>query len=293
MTVSITLAGDLGKPATVLVEKISDALSGYLKPRQMIRVANAEAEVALIQAETQIQVNDLQRRAMQRFLDEEAKKQLNIEGITQKALPLLKEESSPQNVEDDWITNFFDKCRIISDEEMQRLWSSVLAGEANTPGTFSKRTVNLLSDLDKSDARLFTRLCGFSWKMGSFSTISPLVFDNRAEIYNRQDITFGSLGHLESLGLIRFNSITGFRYLKLGKACSASYYEKPLVLTFAKDSDNELEIGQVLLTKAGEELAPVCGSNPVEGFFDYVYDTWANQSYVPKRTTGPNAPTNS
>lgn len=291
MTVSLTIVGDLGKPATVLVEKISDALGGYFKPYQMVRIANAEAEVALIQTETQIQVNDLQRRAMQRFLDEEAKKQLNIEGITQKALPLLKEESSPQNVENDWITNFFDKCRIISDEDMQRLWSSVLAGEANTPSTFSKRTVNLLADLDKSDALLFTHLCGFGWRIGR--EICPLVFNNNDKVYHRHNINFDSLNHLESLGLLQFEPINYFKKLKIPMSLNVLYYGKVLKLTFPQEADNELEVGQVLLTKAGQELALVCGSSPVEGFFDYVYDKWANQSYVPKRTTESNAPTNS
>ena len=34
-------------------------------------------------------------------------------------------------MEEDWIANFFDKCRIVSDSEMQSLWARVLAGEAN------------------------------------------------------------------------------------------------------------------------------------------------------------------
>src|SRR5262249_38527571 len=136
--------GELTKPAIVLIEKISDAVGGVFKPYQIVRVARAEAEAEQIRTEAQIQVTDLHRRAMHRFLEEEAKRQSNIEEITRKALPSLEQESSPQNVEDDWITNFFDKCRIISDEDMQRLWSRVLAREANAPGTFSKRTVNLL-----------------------------------------------------------------------------------------------------------------------------------------------------
>ena len=155
--------GDLTKPATVLIEKISDAVGGIFKPHQIVRVAKAEAEAERFQAESQIQVTDLHRRAMLRFLEEEAKKQSNIEDITQKALPNLKEDSSPQKVEDDWITNFFDKCRIVSDDDMQKLWSQVLAGEANSPGAFSRKTVNLLADLDKSDAELFMRLCSFGW----------------------------------------------------------------------------------------------------------------------------------
>ena len=159
----IAKLGDLTKPATVLIEKISDAVGGVFKPYQIVRVAKAEAEADRLRAESQIQVTDLHRRAMHRFLEEEAKKQSNIEAITQNALPLLDDKSSPQNVSNDWITNFFDKSRIVSDSDMQTLWSRVLAGEANTPGAFAKRTVNLLGDLDKEDAALFMQLCGFAW----------------------------------------------------------------------------------------------------------------------------------
>jgi len=276
----IAKLGDLTKPATVLIEKISDAVGGVFKPYQVVRLAKAEAEAGLIRAESEIQVTDLHRRAMHRFVEEEAKLQSNIEGITQKAIPLLKDESSPQDVEDDWITNFFDKCRIVSDEEMQRLWSSVLASEANTPGAFSKRTVNLLADLDKSDAELFARLCGFGWMIGN---VVPLVFDTQAEIYERHGINFGSLSHLESLGLIQFNDISGFERLKLPKSFYVLYYMQPLELTLPKETDNRLELGKVLLTKAGQELAPVCDSHPIDGFFDFVYNRWSKQSYVQMR----------
>src|SRR6266542_4826978 len=88
-------------------------------------------------------------RAMHRFIEEEAHRQKNIEDITAKALPQLEEGAKPDAMEDDWVTNFFDKSRIVSDTQMQDLWSRVLAGEANTPGAYSKRTVNFLSDLDK------------------------------------------------------------------------------------------------------------------------------------------------
>ena len=200
--------GDLTKPATTLIEKISDAVGGIFKPYQIVRVANAEAEASRVQAESQIQVTDLHRRAMQRFLEEEAKKQSNIEAITQNALPLLEDKSAPQNVADDWITNFFDKSRIVSDGDMQTLWARVLAGEANDPGAFAKRTVNLLADLDKIDAELFTKLCGFVWQIEGFV---PLVFDAQNELYNRSGINFNSLTHLESLGLIKYEDIPEFR----------------------------------------------------------------------------------
>lgn len=278
--------GELTKPATVLIEKISDAVGGIFRPHQIVRVAKAEAEAERVRAEAQIQLSDLHRRALRRFLEEEAKKQSNIEDITHKALPLLAEDSSPQDVANDWITNFFDKCRIVSDGDMQRLWSSVLASEANSPGAFSRRTVNLLTDLDKSDAELFMRLCGFAWQIGNVASL--LVFNVDNEVYQRQGIDFGAVTHLESLGLVQFRH-EGFRRTELPKTVSVHYYGNPADLTLSKDTDNEIDVGQVLLTRAGEELAPVCGSHPVEGFFDFVYDRWAARSLVPKRETGQDA----
>lgn len=276
----LTKLGDLSKPATTLIEKISEAVGGVFKPYQIVRVAKAEAEAERIRAETQIQVTDLHRRAMHRFLEEEAKRQSNIEAITQKAIPQLNDQSTPENMQDDWITNFFEKSRIVSDEEMQHLWARILAGEANAPGSFSKRTVNLMADLDKSDAELFIKLCGFAWTIGN---IVPLIYDVQNETYNRHGINFKSLGHLESLGLIQFNSISGFRLLKLPKVIQVFYYGRPLTLTFPKDSDNELDIGNVLLTRAGHELALICGSRPVNDFFDYVQRRWS--SFLPKKET--------
>ena len=160
---NITLAGDLSKPATVLLEKIFSALGGYFEPFQIRRIAHAKADAAKIAATADIEITELQQRAIRRFVAEETKKQDNMESITAKALPQIGDDAKTENVEDDWITNFFDKCRLISDEEMQTLWSKVLAGEANSPGRFSRRTVNFMASLSKSDAALFSTLCGFCW----------------------------------------------------------------------------------------------------------------------------------
>ena len=111
----------------------------YFAPYQIKRIAKAEAEASIIKAQAEIEITDLHRRAMHRFIEEEATRQQNIEDITSKALPQLTNEANPDSMEDDWITNFFDKCRIISDKEMQNLWSRVLAGEANSPGSYSKK----------------------------------------------------------------------------------------------------------------------------------------------------------
>ena len=276
-TNSLINLGNLSKPADTLIKKVSDAVGGLFAPYQVKRMAKAEAEAAMIKEQSEIEITDLHRRAVRRWIEEEAQRQKNMEDITAKALPQLDEKATPDSVEDDWLVNFFDKSRIVSDNEMQELWSRVLAGEANTPGTYSKRTVNFLSDLDKADAELFAKLYGFGWMIGN---VVPLVFDFQAEIYNKHGINFNSLSHLESIGLAQFDSVASLVQRNLPKKFAVHYYGKPLKLEMPKDTDNELEIGRVLLTKIGQELAPICGSKSVEGFRGYVMDKW--KQYLPK-----------
>lgn len=268
---------ELSKPATVLIEKISEAIGGIFKPYQMKRVAKAEVEADKIRAKAEIEIQDIHRRAMLRFLEEEAKKQENMENITSKALPHLKDSAKSENIENDWITNFFDKCRLISDPEMQDLWSRILSGEANSPRTYSKRTVNFLSSLDKSDAGLFTELIRFGWLIGK---VTPLIYDIENEIYKKHGINFNSLQHLESIGLIQFDHLSGFKLVRLAKKGNAIYYGKSVLLEFQNEKNNELETGKVMLTKIGQELAPICGSSSDREFYEYICERWKKEGLI-------------
>ena len=288
---SLINASGLAKPADTLVTKISNAIGRHFDPRQKVRLAEAESQADRIlrvgAAETDIEIAELKERAAYRFANEEMTKQINMEEVIGKALPGLDDNANPEAMENDWILNFFDKCRMVSDNEMQQIWAGILAGEGNNPGTFSRRTVNLVVDLDKRDAELFKNLCGFAWMIGS--TIQPLVFDTQHSIYNQQRIDFSSIIQLETLGLVRDGGAVGFRRINLPKVFQANYYGNPVVLTMPKESDNDLATGKTLLTQAGLELAPICGAKPVKGFFEYVYDRWVGESLVPPREPSPGA----
>lgn len=184
-----------------------------------------------------------------------------------KSVPLLKDDARPEAMELDWIANLFSKVRVVSDNEMQDLWARVLAGEANSLGSFSKRTVSLLSDLDREDARLFTDLCRFVWIIDKETV--PLVLHSEGEIYKRYGIDFDTLSHLDSIGLIRFHP-SGFGHIVDTYRCIAFYYGRPLLLKVPEVTQREVSTGTVIFTKSGKELAGICKSEPVDGFFDYV-----------------------
>lgn len=73
---SLVNLGDLAKPATILIEKISDAIGTIYEPTHITRVAKAHATAKIIEAESNIEIAVLQQRALQRFIAEETRKQV-------------------------------------------------------------------------------------------------------------------------------------------------------------------------------------------------------------------------
>lgn len=281
-SISISVIGDLSKPATVLIEKIADATGGYFKPFQIKRVAKAEAEAEKIRALSKIETTELEQRALRRFIFEEKRKQETIENISEKAILLLAENAKPEKIGEDWMINFFDKCKLISDSEMQQIWARILSGEANLPGKYSKGTINLLASLDKDDVMLFTALCSYAWKIGDRTF--PLVFDSEASIYNKRNINFGTLKHLDAVGLVSFDAFAGYKNRISKKIIKITYFDRPLFIDFGKDINNELQIGNVLLTRVGLELSDICNPGYDDGFFEYVFDKFTKQGLNVSKT---------
>ena len=146
---SIINLGDLAKPATVLIEKVSNAVGVLYEPRKIIKKAEAEAKAEKIRAITNIELTEIQQRGMERLVYQEARKQENIEDITAQAAKMLPLTAKTEDLEEDWVAHFFDRCERVSDKLMQSLWSNLLAVEATNPGTYLKGTVDLIASMDK------------------------------------------------------------------------------------------------------------------------------------------------
>ncbi|QYM72676.1 DUF2806 domain-containing protein [Pseudochrobactrum sp. Wa41.01b-1] len=266
--------GGLAKPAVVLIEKVSDAVGGIAKPWQTKRVARAEAEAEKIAALAKIEISELQQRALQRMVREEAIKQENIEKITEGAASALNDDAKPEELSNDWLFHFFEKAKIVSDEEMQSLWSKLLAQEANEPNSCARKTVEVMAGLDRKDAQLFTQLCSYVWQVGELEAIVKV---DAVKPNGNLDVMFSDLVHLQSLGLISFEPIGGYAYHLTGKYINLLYYGRPVLMSFQSENGNKLERGNVGLTRAGRELARIAGSKANRSYFDEVLQSWFNQ----------------
>jgi hypothetical protein len=271
--------GNLTKPATVLIEKVSGAIGLLYEPTHVRRMARAEAYAREIAVRAEL--SELEQRAMLRFVHEERRNQANMETVTAGAISVLPDNAQPERLDDDWLAHFFDRCRLVSNKEMQTLWSKILAGEANNPGTISRRTIDLVATLTKEDALLFTALCGFVLTING--EMQPAIFDLNNQPYIEQAITSTTLMHLDDIGLIRFaenvQAPSNFR-LPFPKHVELNYFGQIADIMFRDEVNNQLPIGRALLTRAGMELAPLSGSKPVLKFLEYAFQKWRDRGDI-------------
>lgn len=266
----------LTEPAKLLIKKISKGCGILYEPIGIVRQAKAEVEEKKIQALGDIELSEIKQRTVDRLIQEETIKQQNVENIIRLALPQLEENSNPNKIDNDWLHNFFEKSKLISDEEMRTLWAKILAGEANKPQTFSKRTVNLMGNLDKNEANLFTNFCSFAMFYGK---PKPLIYEYESKVYEKKGIYFDSIKILEDIGLITFSETAGFKLTNMPKQMLIHYFGIPINIELKDEQGNDFKLGKVLFTKMGEELTPIAGAEYDKEFFEYILKKWQEIGY--------------
>jgi hypothetical protein len=271
--------GKLAEPATKLVEKVAEGIGGWVRPWQIKRVAHAEAVAMRIEAETRIEISELEQRALRRFVAEEGGKQKNMEAITENAFPQLLDTADPSKIDNDWIANFFEKCRIVSDAEMQVLWSKILAGEANEPGSYSKRTVSLLASLSAQEAEMFTLYCSFCWRSNNGARYS-IDTEVASRFWPSKTVPFHvAQVHLRDIGLLGAIGDVSCEWSKLPER-EFTYFDESYRLKFGVGYSQPL-IEPLFCpftypTGAGRELMRIAGGNKIAGYAEAVMTELAN-----------------
>jgi hypothetical protein len=97
---------DLGPAAKALVEKIASATGTLYAPLGTILQAHADVSADKIKAVGEIEVELLRKRALERLLAEETKKQNNLEAIYGQTFQLRDPEvdiTRIEQIDEDWI----------------------------------------------------------------------------------------------------------------------------------------------------------------------------------------------
>ena len=290
MSNSIINFGELSKPIDTLINKISDATGVLFEPTRIRRKAKAEADAKItiakanaivrdIELKNNLKLQEISKRALQRIVREEVIKQENIENIILKAIPYITSSAKSEDIDNDWLLKFFDKSKYISNKKMQEIWGKILAGEANKPGNFSRKTLDIVEELDQNDASFFQNLMLFTFY---YENVHPIIFiyDIDNKIYSDRKVDFAILKHLSILGLISFDNITDYCYQKIPQTYDIVYGNNKINIKHNKIEHNKLECGKVMLSQYGEELFRIFERKFDEEILKYAVEKIKKQNIV-------------
>lgn len=277
LSVNITDQSGLGawsKPANTLINRLANGFGIVVaKPLGTIAQAKADAKAALIKTESAADVATLEGRAAIRVAHEQVREQKNLEAIVTKAAHgKLDDNATPENIDDDWLGLFVNKAKHVSKEYMQDWWARILEGEAQTPGSFSPKTLEIVSLLSQRDAEMFRDVCSFV--VTDSDHTGPLVFDPGVSVYKDNGVDFDVLQHLASLDLVSV-TVTGVMSLfeEKGQEVKMEGHGFSLVGKLPED-ENRLIVGMVLFTQFGLELSRICEPKIVAEFPSYLIEQY-------------------
>ena len=298
------MAADLvgiGKIGVRLIEKISDATGVLYEPTRIARRADAEAKAAIIQAKADVEIYDIQQRAALRFFNEQTHYQANMEAIIGKASSRVTEDASPEDISNDWLLNFFDKCRLVSEDTMQELWARVLTGEAEQPGNISAQTMSILQNLDQRTAELFRTLCSssISSKFEEDARVPTLGFDVGDNGLEEYGLSYRTLVTLNEHGLILSSFTNWHDHINcVGRVLSTNpltiwripfnHQERNWVLVPTPDGSmkSELKIIGIAFTQSGMQLLKAVETVPTEKYTHDLKDFFLKQNLVMTEVVG-------
>lgn len=276
----------LSDPITKLIETISGGIGKLYEPTNIRRMAKARAAEIRLLGEAISDVDylpvkyntenivvdgmnysELAKRAQARLAYQELKKQSNIDHVVCYAAKELdsKKSVSPEPIDADWITRFFDSVADVSTDKMQQIWGKILAGEVNNPGKFSLRTIEPVRNMSQKDAELFVKIAPFL-----VSSDSGMLISSDSELLLKYGLSYGDIMVLDECGLINSSGTLNLN-LQLTKDHSEVIYnpERMGLLNSESDEGVKVSFGVYALTRVGKELYSIVDIRPNN---DYIVD---------------------
>jgi Protein of unknown function (DUF2806) len=245
----------------------------------------------------QIEVDpEYARVAFKKYGEKILREQVNLDKISDTAARQVLQETSTRKTDkntestaeitSDWLNCWQKEASQKDSEEMQLLFSRILAGEIQRPNSFSIATVKRLGELDQRAASIFKHFCSLCISLGEGNIIRDarvLALGGNAAMNSLlgYSITFESLNILHESGLIipDFNSYMDYQFsIVINKQVVVSpfTYQKRkfgLLPSYDRPNNQELRLHGVALSRSGQELLKIVDIEPSENY------TFALQDY--------------
>mgnify|MGYP003583512876 CR=1 FL=1 len=197
-------------------------------------------------------------------------KQKNLDAIAHKAvneLPLLTpsglkgDPAVPAEISDDWLNTFEAEAENMSSDYMRTVFGKLLAGEVARPGTFSRRAVKILGQMETREAEIFARFSSLAVQFcsdgqvvsGLLMTMGDQVGKNALRQYG---LDYGSLLTLVEYGLVLAELDGGqqFQFEDHGDDLSFFHSGKRYRCVYEGPAKGVVQLYGLMTSRAGAEL---------------------------------------
>jgi hypothetical protein len=150
-------------------------------------------------AKTNPKAREILDRTSARLLATEVNMQFNLEGVLAETASELKDvnELPDKKPEPTWTMRFLGYAEGMGDPYLQELWGKVLSGEVQQPGSYSLRTLDVLSAMTQKEAELFVEACKFLvWHAGALFVPRDVHC-----FLHGSPLNYAAFSHLAEIGL--------------------------------------------------------------------------------------------
>ena len=204
-------------------------------------------------------INVLRADAIRRYTKLE-----NFDAVLELAAGMDVDTEKIDDVSEDWKDEFRRQAEEAYDQDARATWASILAGEINEPGTYSKRMLKTLSEIGKSEAQAFTRICSyaivpFAFHQGQKMPLPPVLVleEERHGGFNNGHVSLIDRGTCASLGLLDDRIMSTRRFIPRTIFPFTVGDKVALVSNPSTDAISVNFSGAVLLP-LGRELSQLC-----------------------------------
>jgi Protein of unknown function (DUF2806) len=246
----------------------ADRVVANERAQTFIDLTRKAGELAELQNKLGINADALQNsqgaRALTYLFEDVLRKQENREKVIE-AVAIELKNSPPKRdadaeIEDDWLTDFWNLAENISRDEVRLFLTRLLAKEVARPGTISPLTLRVLSTLTPHVAKRFEHFCRLSIRDGNdVFVIHPSVFPFQ-NIGPLDDfgVTYDDLYDLESFGLLRSAETIILNFAPNLNDAAINYAGMDAKLNFSG-----IQMHQLKFTRAGAELRELLPLSPI------------------------------
>lgn len=226
------------------------------------------------------------QRAQRRQQLNASRQQNNLEQIYSLAIEYLNQDAQFDRIDLDWMMKFTELAQNVFSGTLQELWSKILAVELSSSGSFSYKSLKVLSELSSKEALLFYQAVNLICRIGDDkgaklvtgiykkpTLISIFSKSNRFTInLGKFGLSYTQIITLAEIGLIYEQEIESAPY-KANDTINLSYQSGNYKL---KVKQNDVSITYYKLTQTGEELMKLVSQEQNQNFLSSLLNDFSS-----------------